>query len=280
MSIGHNIRRLRESYRLTQKELGTIAGVSDKAVSTWEKGLKEPRMSAITRLAAYFGVPKSTLLDDAPPPSDTRFSDTLDRLCAAWDRTPETVARQTAIPVGRLGRLRRGEAVPTAQELARLEAYFHVPFWYEPPAQESSNVTPLPLTAGRRIPVLGRVPAGVPVEAVTNVVEHLELSPAAAADGYEYFGLLVTGDSMIPEYRDGDIVVVRVQPTADTGDDVIAYVGDGDATLKRLTRTVQGIELRPLNPAYEVRRFTAEEVQRLPVTIGGIVVELRRKCRK
>lgn len=66
MSIGSNIRRLRESHGLTQSELGRIAGVSDKAVSTWEADLKVPRMGAVQRIADYFGLPKSAILDDSP----------------------------------------------------------------------------------------------------------------------------------------------------------------------------------------------------------------------
>lgn len=66
MSIGSNIRQLRESHGLTQSELGQIAGVSDKAVSTWEADLKIPRMGAVQRMADYFGLPKSAILDDSP----------------------------------------------------------------------------------------------------------------------------------------------------------------------------------------------------------------------
>lgn len=64
MPISENIRLLRESYSLSQAEFGEIAGVSDKAVSTWEKGIKVPRMGAVQRLADYFGIPKSEILDD------------------------------------------------------------------------------------------------------------------------------------------------------------------------------------------------------------------------
>lgn len=69
MSIGSNIKQLRESHGLTQIELGHIAGVSDKAVSTWEADLKIPRMGAVQRMADYFGLPKSAILDDEPPRS-------------------------------------------------------------------------------------------------------------------------------------------------------------------------------------------------------------------
>ena len=64
MGISENIKILRERYGLSQKELGQIAGVSDKAVSTWKQGLKEPRMGAIQKLADYFSIRKSDIIED------------------------------------------------------------------------------------------------------------------------------------------------------------------------------------------------------------------------
>lgn len=64
MSISANIKELRRRYKLSQKELGDIAGVSDKAVSTWEKGIKEPRMGAIQKMADYFNLKKSNIIEE------------------------------------------------------------------------------------------------------------------------------------------------------------------------------------------------------------------------
>ena len=64
MSIAENIKQLREKYNLTQAELGEIAGVSDKAVSTWENGTAEPRMGAIQKIAEYFNITKGSIVDD------------------------------------------------------------------------------------------------------------------------------------------------------------------------------------------------------------------------
>lgn len=66
MSIAENIKRIRLEHGLSQSELGKIAGVSDKAVSTWELGLKTPRMGAVEKMANYFGITKSAIVDDAP----------------------------------------------------------------------------------------------------------------------------------------------------------------------------------------------------------------------
>ena len=63
MDIAKNIKRIREQYQLTQEDLGKIAGVSNKAVSTWENGTAVPRMGAIQRIADRFGIPKSVIID-------------------------------------------------------------------------------------------------------------------------------------------------------------------------------------------------------------------------
>lgn len=278
MSVADNIRRLRQKHGLTQKEFGAIAGVSDKAVSTWEKGLKDPRMGAVGKLAEYFGIPKSAILDDAPP-RDMQFAHTIDRLCSAWDMDLTRLARILSLPRERLAQLQQGEP-PDDYERVMFRTYFGVPEPF-PSAllTDESNVFPMvwPQENRRQIPVLGRVPAGVPVEAVEDVIEMLELDAPMANDGNAYFALLVTGDSMVPEYRDGDIVIVRVQSTAETGDDVVAYVDGSDATLKRFTRTVNGVQLRPLNPAYPTRSFSADEVAAQKVALAGVVVEQRRR---
>lgn len=78
MSIGANIKCLREARNITQKELGEAVGVSDKAVSTWELGVKEPRMGTIQKLADFFGVSKSDIIEDlqkTPAEADVTFDD-------------------------------------------------------------------------------------------------------------------------------------------------------------------------------------------------------------
>lgn len=129
-----------------------------------------------------------------------------------------------------------------------------------------------------RINVLGRVPAGVPVEAVEDIIDWEELDPREYDSSKSYFGLLVTGESMSPKYLDGDIVIIEQTEDADSGKDVIAYVNGQDATLKRLVKYGNGnVDLKPLNPAYQTMTFTQDEIEIKPVRIIGIVKELRRK---
>ena len=89
----------------------------------------------------------------------------------------------------------------------------------------------------KSIPVLGQIPAGIPIEAIEDVLDYEDLSEREANDGFEYFGLRIKGSSMYPEYLDGDTIIVRRQDTADTGDDAVVMVNGNDATFKRITRS-------------------------------------------
>lgn len=141
--------------------------------------------------------------------------------------------------------------------------------------EENSN-TESTQTKGIRIPVLGSVRAGIPLEAIEDIVDYEEIPEAMARSG-EYFGLMIRGDSMSPVFVEGDVVIVRKQESADTGDAVIALVNGDEATIKRLKRTQEGIVLIPNNPEYLPMVYTNEQIKNLPVRILGKVIELRRK---
>ena len=127
-----------------------------------------------------------------------------------------------------------------------------------------------------RIPVLGRVAAGIPIDAIEEVIDWEDISAEAAGDG-EYFGLQIKGHSMGPKISDGDVVIVRRQPDVDSGDIAVVLVNGDDATVKRIKKSPQGVTLIPSNPAYEPMYYSNKEIESLPVQILGRVVELRAK---
>lgn len=129
---------------------------------------------------------------------------------------------------------------------------------------------------GAIINVLGRVAAGIPIEAIEEVIDTEEITDEMARTG-DFFGLKIKGDSMIPNICDGDVVIVRQQDDAENGEIVIATVNGTDATCKRLRKYKGGIELIANNPTYEPLEFSNEEILEKPVRIIGKVVELRRK---
>lgn len=106
------------------------------------------------------------------------------------------------------------------------------------------------------IPVMGRIAAGVPIEAIAHVSHHVTVPGSMLSGRGQHYALEVKGDSMIEAgINDGDIVVIREQQTADNGDIVVALVEDAEATLKRFRRRGNMIALEAANPAYETRVF-------------------------
>lgn len=132
------------------------------------------------------------------------------------------------------------------------------------------------ISGGRRIPVLGDVAAGIPIEAITDIVDYEEIDSALAKTG-EFFGLRIKGDSMEPRMREGDVVIVRQQDSAETGDTVVVLVNGDSATVKKIKYGPDGITLLPTNPAHDPFFYSAAEVEQLPVRVIGRVVELRAK---
>lgn len=195
--------------------------------------------------------------------------------------------RMTSIPAQTLNRYELGQRVPkvnSAGEIARLlnvDALwlqgYDVPF-------APYDTSPLPLIfdfSTTTIPVYASIPAGVPMEALDNITEHIDIPASWTKGGKVYFGLIVVGDSMFPEYLDGDIVIIRRQETCESGDDCAVYVNGYEATLKRVKLHSDGsVTLQPLNPNYAPRTYSADEVQNCPVGIAGVVEEIRRRKRK
>jgi len=109
--------------------------------------------------------------------------------------------------------------------------------------------------------VMGRIAAGVPIAAISEVSHHVAVPTQMLGKGHHY-ALEVKGDSMIDAgINDGDIVVIRESDVADNGDIVVALVDDQEATLKRLRRMNGMIALEAANPAYETRLYRADQVR-------------------
>lgn len=133
-----------------------------------------------------------------------------------------------------------------------------------------------PKKKGVKIPVLGRVAAGVPIEMIDDVLDYEEISEDMAKHG-EYFALKIQGDSMTPRICNNDVVIVRQQNDAENGDIVIATINGYDAVCKRLQKYNDGIALISLNPQYDPIYLKENEIDEKPVRIIGKVVELRGK---
>ncbi len=121
------------------------------------------------------------------------------------------------------------------------------------------------------IPVLGKIAAGTPVEAIQNEVSRIPLPGNLEKNG-EYFGLKIQGDSMIDAgINEGDTVIVKKTDTADNGKIVVALIDDHEAMLKRIRRKGKTVALESANKNYETKIFGPDRVK-----VQGILVSLYR----
>ncbi len=121
----------------------------------------------------------------------------------------------------------------------------------------------LPVEAGAaELPLMGRIAAGVPIEAIQHASHSVAVPAAMLSRAGRHYALEVKGDSMINAgINHGDVVVIREQPSADNGDIVVALVEDQEATLKTFRRRGSTIALEAANPAYETRLYQDHQVK-------------------
>lgn len=213
----------------------------------------------------------------------------FEQLLQENDLTAYRVGKESGVSQSVLSAWKLGKQEISNRNLYKLAKFFDVsPAWLrgetnerQHPFDEWDEETGIKTVRSLKfikISILGRVPAGIPLEAIEDVIGTEELDLTKFNPNKDYFGLLVRGESMYPRYFDGDIVIVEKVDNAESGEDVIAIVNGQDATLKRLIKYDNGnIELRALNPIFESKVFTPEEIEELPISICGIVRELRGK---
>lgn len=167
-----------------------------------------------------------------------------------------------------------GVNYPRIDKIEMMADYFHIE---KSDLIEDKTDKPSSPVKGIRIPVLGRVAAGIPIEAITNIEDWEEIPQSMAKTG-EYFALKIAGKSMEPRMMDGDVVIVRRQPDVDSGDIAVVLVNGNDATVKQISKSDAGLTLIGWNPSvYTPKTYNKKECKELPVTILGKVVEIRGK---
>ena len=190
--------------------------------------------------------------------------------------TQGTLAKVLGIAQNTLSYWEKGTYDIDSISLHRIADYFNVSIDYILCRDEVPSHKKKSQSDGVWIPVLGHVAAGIPIEAVEDILDYEEISQAMASQG-EHFALKIKGDSMEPRIKDGDVVIVRKQSDVENGDIAVVLVNGDEATVKRIKKRPEGLMLIPSNQSYEPMFYTNEDIAKLPVTILGRVVELRAK---
>ena len=187
-------------------------------------------------------------------------------LCNENQKKPTQVVCELKISRGNVTHWKNG-VTPGATTLKKIADYFNVTPDYFSTENEKRGII---------IPVFGDVAAGIPISAIEDIVDTEEITEEMAKKG-EYFGLIIKGDSMEPRFTTGDVVIVRQQETAETGDIAIVMIANENATCKKIKITPEGVMLISTNPTYEPMFYTNKQIEELPVKILGKVIELRAK---
>ena len=184
------------------------------------------------------------------------------------------VAKKLGITQQAYANYERGVRQADYNTLKKLSDIFSVSIDY---ILYKSNISAPATTDSIKVPVLGYVAAGIPIEAIEEILDYEELDTKDFNPSYEYFGLKIKGDSMTPRIQDGDVVIVRRQLDIESGEIAIVCINGYEATCKQIKKQPEGITLIPFNPAYDVKFYSNKEIEELPISILGRVMELRSK---
>lgn len=196
------------------------------------------------------------------------FAERLKLLRNEHDMSQQKLADLLGLRQSTVAMWEKGKNSPAYETLINIANIFNVSIDYLTGQKAAKSA--------HRIPVLGYVRAGVPTEAVQEVLDYEDVT-LSESDMGNYFALRIKGDSMAPRMMEGDTVIVKKQSDCVSGDICVALVGSGDATVKKVIKKDMGIILMPLNACYDPLVFTKDEVESCPVTIIGKVTELRAK---
>ena len=205
----------------------------------------------------------------------SRFSDRLKLLRKEHELTQQALADRLGISKSSVNMYERGEREPGIQSLEAMADLFNVDMDYligkSGIPNRAAEALPLePFSPNHRIPILGRIRAGLPLYAEEHVegYTYTELN-----GGAEYFALRVTGDSMnAARIGDGDTLIIRRQETVENGQIAVVLVGDDEATVKRFYQSGHTVTLMPqsTNPVHQPQIYDARQVS---IRIVGLVVQ-------
>ena len=200
------------------------------------------------------------------------FKDRLIKLRKELNLTQEELAQKIGYTRTAISAWEIGRNEPSNADTIKLAKYFGVSTDYLLGKSDNRN-SDIPVS---KIPILGTVKAGYDWLAEENIVDYITLKENIPNVG-EYYALRITGDSMLPLLAEGDLVIVHDQDDVESGQTAVVLINGEEATVKKVVKTNEGIELHAMNPYYPVKKFTFEDMQKIPVKIIGRVREAKIK---
>lgn len=199
------------------------------------------------------------------------FSKNLRRYMKINNKDRNDVSRELNIPYSTLTDWYNGNIYPRIDKIQLLANYFGI---------QKADLVESNSNINKNIPILGTVKAGYNWLAEENVIGYITDENTVKSyekNLHEYYALKVTGDSMLPLLSEGDLVIVHDQDDVESGQTAVVLINGEEATVKKVIKTNEGIELHAMNPYYPVKKFTFEDMKNIPVKIIGRVKEAKIK---
>lgn len=187
--------------------------------------------------------------------------------------TQTQLADELNVEFSNVSKWELGKNDPSKELIAKMAKLFNVSIEYLLGITDNPTPDTLP-TATVKIPLLGNIAAGQPIEAIENVEDYVYISEDMARRG-TYFALKVKGNSMEPRIYEGDIAIIRHQAMVNNGEIAAVKVNGDDVTLKKVEYVKDGVKLIGLNPSFTPLFYTTAECVQKPLTVLGKLVEVR-----
>lgn len=208
----------------------------------------------------------------------------MNRICELRKRsklTQKALAEKLQIDQSAVSYWECGRAFPDTQKQIMLADIFGVSIDYilgRDTANDTvpaSGTVPVQFSRVKQINVYSALTAATYASEAVRPIGHLDIPSDWEGD---YYGIIVKGDSMSPRYLDGDTVILRRQSSFESGQDVYVFIGQQEGMLKKISLDYnRSITLKSINQSYRTMFFTEREIDSLPLKVGGVAVELRRK---
>ena len=209
------------------------------------------------------------------------FSEQLRKLRRSKGLTQSELGKKLNVSNGTIAMWETDKRQPDLETINKIASFFNVSVDYLMGRDQKvdNNVAGVQMERNTvRIPVYGTIPAGVPIEMIEDsyIEDYEDISADLLRSGNKYFALRVRGDSMLPKFESGDILILKQTEDCESGAYCAVSINHTECTFKKVIKKMNGLTLMPLNPDFEPLFFTNKEVAELPVTILGVVKEVRR----
>lgn len=201
---------------------------------------------------------------------ENNFSSNLKRLRKEKGMTQEELAKQLDKDYSTIGKWENGTRSPIMLDVLKIAELFELDL---NELVQTNIIYDEPKT--NKIAIYGSIKAGLPLESQNDIVEYMDVPKKWLKGNKQLFGLKISGDSMMPKYQNGEIVIFERTDDIETykNKDCAVMINGTESTFKKVQLNDNGIVLQPYNASYDIQFYSNEDIKKLPVSILGKAIK-------